>query len=266
MGAEARKEIRLLNFVLVGELRSGTSVVQTSLCNRPGAVCHGDLFHTDVEVRRAAHEAYFGPAKNPQTLPEWYVEGEVSPWRYINHVVLDNPRNGECAVGFRILYPEVRRWELFELFEARCRRGNFCVIHVKRNPVACLTSLKQAQRSGIWTRTWNSSPQTSCPGSVSLDVHEVIEFCRSYASLQSKIRAVCSDFLEVSYRNLFLNYQGVMRKVFRFLELPDSEEPAVPMCRRLRNRTIRERILNWDRLYAEAPCEVRELLDSEDLF
>lgn len=260
------QEVRLLNYMVIGEVRSGSTVVQSSLCNRSGAVCHGELLHPSEDVRREAHEAYFGLAKNPQKLPEWFKEGEISPWQYINHTILDNPKKGECAVGFRLMYPQVHKWELYDLFETRCREGDFCIVHVVRNPIACFVSLKQAEKSGKWARSWNSDGSDRCPSPVSLDASELVEFCRVHASIQGKIRAACSDLLEITYLEMFLDYQGVMRKVFEFLELPDSEEPAVATCKRLRNRPVRQRIVNWDRLRKEVPSDVQKLFDSEDLF
>jgi len=255
----------VLNFVVTGEIRSGASVVQSSIDGRADCVCHADLFHPDDAVRREAHEGYFGPSKDPERMPEWFKDGETVPFQYINHAVLDNPMQGECAVGFKVLYPAVRRWELFELFEERCREGDFCLVHVARNPVACFVSLKQAEQSGVWARGWNSLRQTSCPSAVTVDAGELIAFCRNHASLYGKIRAACKDSLEISYRDVLLDYQDTMRKVFKFLELPESDEPAVPGCRRLKNRDILARIANLNRLRSEVPSDIRALLDDEEL-
>jgi hypothetical protein len=57
-----------------------------------------------------------------------------------------------------------------------------------------------------------------------------------------------------------------MRRVFEFLELPDCEDPATAQCRRLRNRTIRHRVCNWDKVYKAVPSDIRKLFDAEDLF
>lgn len=257
---------RVVNFMVVGDVRSGTRVVASAAGNRPGAVCHIDLFHDDESVRRAAHEDYFGQCVGSQRPPEWFVPGEVSPHQYVGRAVLDNPLRGEQAVGLRVLYPVLRRLELYDYVEERCREGDFCVVHVRRNPVACLVSRRQAEQSGVWWRGGNDYPQTSSPVAVRLDPAEVVEFCRAHMATAGKVSAACDDTLDVAYHDLFRDFQAVMRRVFDFLELPDSEEPAVASCRRLRNRTIHERVSNWEALCREVPQEVRTLLDAEDLF
>ena len=42
----------ILNFIITGEIRSGSTVIQSSINNHAGgmAVCHGDLFHADEAV------------------------------------------------------------------------------------------------------------------------------------------------------------------------------------------------------------------------
>ncbi len=258
------QDTRLLNYVVLGNARSGAAVVQSTLSRRPGAVCHAGLMHPDEGTRRAVHENYFGPSKDPVKLPEWFREGYVSPWQYINHTILDNPQKGEQAVGFLLTYPQVVRWDLYDLFEARCREGDFCVVHVVRNPVACFVSLKQAEKYGIWARSWDDAGPARCPSPVSLDPSELVDFCRNHEAVRGKIRAACSDVLEVPYRDLFLDYQAVMAKVFDFLELPDSEEPATAAYKRLRNRAMRQRISNWDKVVAAVPFDVKKLFDAED--
>ena len=264
MVSTLNKDLCALNFVVFGDVRSGTGVVQSSITNRIGVVCHADLFHTDLKVRREAHESYYGPCEDPENSPEWFVD-TTNPVRYINHIIFDNPQHGERTIGFRVLYEVIERWELWELFEQRFREGDFCMIHVVRNPVACFVSLKQAQASGIWSQGHNDE-RKPIPGAISLDVVELVEFCRRHAAVRSKIKSVCRDTVDVLYRDLFLNYQQTMAKIFDFLELSYSEQPALSSRRRLRNRPLRERISNWTMLLAEVPHEIRTLMTAEDFF
>lgn len=256
--------VQTLNFVVVGNVRSGTSVVQTSINNRPAAVCHANLFHDDEAVRQKAHESYFGKCNGPE--PEWYIPGMVSPWQYISHQVFDNPRKKERATGLRITYPSILRLELFSFFQEKYIEGDFCIVHVERNPVACLISQKQAQASGIWSLN-PDKPANRVPMPLSLDPEELVPFCRSHLSLSRKIRNACPDSLRIEYADLHFHYQAVMRKVWDFLELdPDSDEPAKAGCARLRNNTVRDRIMNYEQLRRSVPSDVRALLDAEDLF
>jgi hypothetical protein len=255
--------MQTLNFVVVGDIRSGTTPVQTGINNREGVACHGDLFHPSIETRQEAHEAYYGPAREPVKFPEWFLD-TVNPCQYINSTVFDNPMFEEQAVGLRILYDVIRRWELWEFFADKYREGDFCLIHVLRNPVACFVSLQQAIKSGIWVQRQNEHASRPLPAS--LDAGELIEFCRQHTTMRQRLKAACHDSLEIQYRDLFLDYDRVMHRVFDFLELPFSERAAVAGCRRLRNRPIRERISNFDKLRNEVTSEVRSYMDAEDLF
>lgn len=260
------QDTRLLNFIVIGDIRSGTGVVQSSLCNHPGVICHGEIMHHDEQVRKLAHENYFGLSKSSERIPEWFVEDLISPWQYINHTILDNPQHGESAVGFRLLYQEVHKWELYDLFETRCREGDFCIIHITRNPIACFVSLKQAQRSNLWRSHRGNITKLRCPGPIYLNTKELIDFCRMHIAIQGKIRISCTDILEVPYRELFVNYQYIMHKVFEFLELPDNDELAVSSWQRLRNNPILDRIANLSKLKSEVPSDIRQLFEAEDLF
>jgi hypothetical protein len=70
--------------------------------------------------------------------------------------------------------------------------------------------------------------------------------------------------LVVHYRDLLMNFQQTMAKVFDFIEI-DTRERAMPSCRRLRNRSMRERISNFEELKSVLPHDVRYELVSEDL-
>lgn len=255
---------QLVNFVVVGDIRSGAAIVQSTLDNRGGVTCHADLFHRDVLVRQEAHESRFGVCDDPQNSPTWFVDGLTSPWQYINHIILDRPFGTETALGFMVPYQFVRFYELWELFEKRCREGDFCLIHVERNPVACFVSLKQAERSGQWHRRGNDPPNRP-PSPISLDPSELTVFCREHMACRAKLHAACDDALVVSYTDILHDFQPTMRKVFDFVEQPLSPIPARSGFCRLRNRPMAQRISNLAALRTSIPSDVRELLQAEDL-
>jgi hypothetical protein len=253
----------VLNFILVGDDRCGAGVVLTTLNNRPDVVCHAGLFAPSEDDRRLAHETYFGPSDPEASDPDHFVENVTNPWDYINRTVLDNPHRGESAVGLHLTYATLRRWELCDLLTHRYRDGDFCLVHVVRNPVACLVSLKQAERTGSWQRL-PGEPGRHPPSAVTLDPAELTEFCRAHAATRTRVRAACGDALEVAYRDLFVDYQAVMGRVCEFLELPDAGRFR-PGSRRLRNRRMADRVSNLAALAKAVPSDVRDYL-REDLF
>ena len=88
----ADPQTQLLNFVVIGNVRSGTGVIQSTINARGRAICHANLFHADDPVRRDAHEAYFGPCRNPKRDKEWFVAGLSNPIQYLNDAIFDQPR------------------------------------------------------------------------------------------------------------------------------------------------------------------------------
>jgi len=178
--------------------------------------------------------------------------------------VWDNPQHGEIVIGICLLYDDIAAFDLCELFEERYREGDFCVLHVLRNPVACFVSWQQARRTGIWRRSHNEHDDY-VPASEFIDVVELTHFVRAHDASLLRIKAACRDHLEIKYQDLFLEYQSTMRRIFEFLEV---EPPLVAQAgvRRLLNQPLPERVRNWDQLMRGAPSDVRNYLTSEDLF
>jgi hypothetical protein len=255
--------VAALNFCVVGELRSGSSIVASALNKINDITCHLDLMHDDVRVRRAAHEDYFGSDANAPFLAHF--QAGHNPYQYLNHRVFDNARNGERMVGLRMPYSQIRKLELCDLFEDKYREGDFCLIHVVRNPVACFLSLKQATRTRIWGRTKNDRDSGNLPAPVSVDPVELTRFCRDHAATRYRLKTACGDLCEVTYRSLFVDPLKVMEKVHSFLEIEDIL-PASSDFVRLRNRPIRDRIANLCSLRNNVPRDVLELIDDTNLF
>lgn len=251
----------LLNFVVVGDTRSGAAVVQSAIQHRTDALCHGDLFHPDAAVRQAVYHAHF----SADALGQPFQPGEDHPVSYLQRYVFDHAEHDERAVGLRLSYPLIRDYELWDLFAARHHEGDFCLVHVLRNPVACFVSLKQAQASGVWAWT-GATRRPLIPAAVVVDPDELTQFCRNSLNTRERLRRAVTDALEVTYWTLFTDFQAALAKVFEFLELPDRDEPAVSDYRRLGNRLMRSRISGFDDLRRRVPEDIRYLLDAEDLF
>lgn len=260
-------ENKLVNFVLVGDVRSGASVLASCLNNRRDAVCHLGLFHDNPGVRRSQHEKYFGDEGSDAILTPWFTDGQTNPWHYLNNTVLDNPLRGESAVGVHLPYATVRRWELFELFQNRCNEGDFCVVHVVRNPVACFISLKQAEKSGLWVRGNEQRLRRKdykAPSPMRIDEAELTQFCRDHTAMRRRIQTLCSDLLEINYADL-VDLQASALRLFDFLELPEQPELARPSVRRLANHPVERRIANFAEIRCTAPSDVRQYMSADDL-
>lgn len=247
-----------LNFVVVGQVRSGSAIVQGTLDKMREAVCHNNLFHISPEVRRQAHESYFGPAPAPD-LPTWYVKGETNPFRYLKGHVFDQNLRDERVVGVRLTYDEVDDFQFYDLLHDLCQEGDFAVIHVHRNPVACYVSQQQAQESGIYVLDINESESPSMPSAVRIDPAKLTAFVRRHEAVRGKIAEAVDDMLDITYRQLGRNFNNTMKSVLDFLELP-THLPVAPVTRRLPNREMPKRIENLDEVRRAVPADVQEFL------
>lgn len=262
---------RTLNFALVGDVRSGLTVVSTALNKRPEIVCHAAAVHRHDDpaienaVRRRAHEAYFGLCKSPDKFPTWLVRGETNPIQYIAHALFDNPQNGETVVGLQAAYPLVREWELDELFSRRGAEGDFCLIHLRRNPVACYVSKLQAERTQVFSQRVGEKPGL-WPPAVSIDAEELIPFVRQHTATAGRLRNCCRDIMEVSYKDLFCDYATTMAWICEFLELDDAYTPIKPDIQRLANRPMVDRISNVSRLLLSVPTDVADFIRSDEFY
>lgn len=257
-----------LNFALVGGVRGGTGILQPVLHDWPRICCHRDLFHVnpdkpeDHQVRRDCHESYFGPRPD-EPLPEYWVAELTSPARYLSEQIFDTPRRGEKAIGVRLLYSQVTSLDLYDFFEDRCAEGDFCLIHVLRNPVACFVSWKQALASKVWTCDLNDDLKDYSPRAVRADVAELTAFVREHDAAARRIERCCRDRHVVHFNDLVRNPECTLRKLAKFLELPD----AIPLhlrTRRLRNMPMKHRIAALALLRQKLPKEVRDYCDAED--
>lgn len=252
-----------LNYIVAGQVRCGASVLQTSLSTHTKAVCHGNLLSLDLKTRQEQHNRYFAGRGTGKAF-EWCQPTLISPEQYLSDRVFDNPLYGESAVGVRFHYQELQELQMWEYFQGWCIRGDFCLIHVRRNPIACLVSLKQAEQTGIWSQSINDKELPNPPIPIYIDLEELVQFCQEHAACDNRVNRTCDDRLEISYRELFLDYKNVMRHVFEFLNLPVSLG-VTPQVRRLKNFNIKRRIRNFTALRAEAPPELRDYFD-QDLF
>ena len=71
-----------LNFMVIGHTCSGYGLVQSALNAHSRIVCHGDLLHDNVKIRKCEHEKYFGDSGK---LPDWFINTHISVEQYLNN-------------------------------------------------------------------------------------------------------------------------------------------------------------------------------------
>lgn len=260
----------VFNFAVVGQVRSGTAALASSLSGLPNTHCHVGLLDRSEKVRRHATDAYFGLTEEEagETFDAgkvWFTPGHTNPYHYLRSQVFDQPRRGEARIGVRLDYAFTGRYQLHDAIEEMYRLGDFCVVHVRRNPAACFISLKQAERHGTWGRMSNAADDGSVPPPVRLCAEELTAFVRAHHAEERRVHAACPDAIVVEYRDLCLGYERQVRRVAAYIEAP-CESVALPCVRRMRNRAMPARVTNFAEILAEVPSDVRAALTARDLY
>lgn len=249
-----------LNYMIVGSRFSGHDLLQSSLSAHPQMVCHGDLLHHDEQIRKEEHEDYFGDSGK---VPDWYLPRQISVEQYLNNKIFDNTLFGEKAVGVRLDYNHFVENDLWDYADQRCRQGDFCLLHVSRNPVACFVELQAS------VKTSGLGVSLPLPGmlnsSTHLDAKELTTYVRDYLAHEIKVNRLCSDRAVIPYHELLLDFKGTLKQVCDFLGVQYSSA-CIPNRKRLKLQDMRSRIGNWSQLQSELPLDVKDVLNSPTLF
>ena len=252
-----REDKEIINFMVLGNQHSGYGLLQSSLAAHPDIVCHGDLLHDDEKIRKIEHSMYFGTADK---VTDHFDPSHLSVEQYFNNKIFDNIFHGEKAVGAKVSYDHLRRYDLWEYIDQRCRQGDFCLVHVVRNPISCYVAWKQQH---VLSRV-ESGSRERLPA-IWVDAAELTQFVREHAATAAKINRLCPDRAIIPYHELILDFRGVLEKLLEFLELKFSSV-CLPNQKRAQCKDIRSRVTNWTDLKNTVPRDVLEYADSPTLF
>ena len=247
-----------LNFVVVGNDYAGHSLLQASLAAHPNMACHGDLFNPAEKIRRKEHEEYFGDSGK---VPDWYQPHTISIEQYLNNKIFDNTLFNEKAVGVRLNYSLFVKGDIWDYVDQKCRGGDFCLLHVTRNPVACFVEYMASSDNDDIVFMGKDRKF----GSMMLDPRKLTNFVREHLANELKVNRLCNDKAIIPYSELILDNRKTLNKVFKFLEVPFS--PAcVPNIKRFSMQDTRNRIGNLRQLESELPGDVLDYLQTPNLF
>jgi hypothetical protein len=242
-----------LNFMLIGNHFSGYGLLQSCLAAHPQMVCHGELFNSSEAVRKREHEKYFGATREKCT--DFFVPKAISAEQYLNCKIFDNTLRGEKAVGVKVGYEIIQYFDLWDYIDQKCRQGDFCVLHVKRNPVACFVAKQQR----------HEAKALKIVSTVVVDQRKLTDFCRNQLSVESKIDKLCPDRASLCYYELLLGFRAVLTKLCAFLEL-DFFEGCVPVQLQVKRQSVQSRVSNWTELRKKVPSDILELMDDPCLY
>ena len=235
-----------LNFMVIGHTCSGYGLVQSALNAHSRIVCHGDLLHDNVKIRKCEHEKYFGDSGK---LPDWFINTHISVEQYLNNKIFDNALHDELAIGVKINYQHFMDYDIWEYTNLKYRKGDFCIVHVTRNPVACFFSHKRSEKKSK---------------AIFIDPIELTSFVRFQEAVQKKVNGLSRDRVVIPFYEFVLNYKKVMTALYDYLEVPF--ENCKPLNGKVHKSEPFSRISNIAELRVVLPPDVLAYLNAPDIF
>jgi len=242
-----------LNYILAGNTGSGFELLRTVLAIHPDMVCHGDVLSDNGVARKQNHEDYFGDSGK---VPDWFLPTCLSAEQYLNNKLFDNTRRGESAVGVQVSYWQLQKYDMWEYVINKCRQGDFCLVHVKRNPVACFIDAKR----GV-----NHESDQIDNLFFNIDPAELTQFVRKHLAFELKVDRLCCDRAVILYEELIIDLRNMLKKLMKHLGV-DYSPSCIPNMRMAIGRDIRSHVQNWKTLTRSLPNDVLHQLNEPTLF
>jgi len=160
---------------------------------------------------------------------------------------------GERAIGVRLTYGMIEQHQLWEYLAERMKEGSFCVVRFDRPPLDCLTSFRMAEKKR---------------SRVFLDQQKSYSFVRRHrAALERTKRLFGDDMAVVAYRDWLQAPKKWLREIAEYIDLPrdavSSSRTVTTPSSAFSPGSLRRHLLNMTTIVAEAPSDVREVLDAD---
>ena len=203
---------------LIGNPRTGSTLLSTVLLQHPAVHMHGEVFHPEESERQATH-ALRNRAKS------WFDPESDDPLEFLDEWVFGMPQNNMgkpvSVVGVKVFADYVESDSTEKLFaRLRSHYPHGAFIHVQRsNYLDVLISKEIAARSRRWV-DWSHEEETSVDvAPFSVDVESARSF---FAAMLQTDEFFASHFagpgyLAVEYEDLVADLEGVSSSVFSFL-------------------------------------------------
>jgi LPS sulfotransferase NodH len=270
----ATKNSRLTKFVVLGTIRSGSTLMTSTLNTHPAATCFYEPFHIQRDSIPFNVVGFKRLQKNPRAL---HLRSS-DPVGFVNQYMYRNWHPKKIrAVGFKLLYTQARldSWWRTGEFEGWWQHCGFPpiygseasslwqylhdmtsikVIHIKRlNKVEAVLSGQTAIESKSWGdgasggfKDSNNYRQYIDPRTVSLTIKENALFEEEITQSFSADR-----LLTVTYEDLCTKQAETFNGVFDFLGIPRCA--IAPSTRKLRTVGLEQSIENYQELKTAFP-------------
>ena len=230
-------------FVILGQARTGSNLLQTELCRRwPEVRCLGEEY---------------GPDRRRQRPGE--TTGEVTARVFA--ATDEHP-----VVGCRVFYGHVTAAEFGDLLKT----SGIKVVHLRRrNILRRYVSLQIALHNDVWARGRRRAAPPIDDRAVTIDVDDFIESSTVAAERRTDLERALADagvaVLDVWYEELSARLDPELRRIASFLGLGEPVRESEPVLMRQNPEPLRLLVRNYAEVERRlARTSMREFLDAED--
>ena len=257
-------------FVVVCNIRTGSTMLGSMLASHPQTVCFFELFHRHLESIPFGVPGY----RKKSTSSRVVNLRNNDPVEFLKSEVYGFHKVGIKAVGFKLLYPQARRgspwwnssdfdrwWKKVgyepnwdgaksDLWEYLRNDRSIAIIHLKReNLLRSKVSAITAQSTGEWGvgATGGFSGVATRP-KFALDFNECLQDFEAHRRMENETDQLFSKHkkLDLTYEQLISNPVDVGREIQAFLSL--DIKPLKAKTKKQASRELFEVVSNYEQL------------------
>ncbi len=254
----------MTKFVLLGHMRSGSTLVLHALSRHPNVHIYGELFNRSRKVREHDFASGITNCSVAQTNGidgnSYFKEGEDGAEFLANRVFFHRPAK-PLAVGFKLFYEHARDTAASSrAWEYLAAHKDVRIIHLtRRNLVKTLVSLRLATKTRVWSMPKGKEASEVGPASLCMDPEEFEEFFQEQSETQRQAMELFKEhqIMTIEYQDDVCDrFQETLHRIHEFLEIP-RRRAAMLIEKQGRGR-LRDRLSNYRELrthFAGTPYE-----------
>ena len=171
--------------------------------------------------------------------------------QFITHCLIDKTEKGEIVTLLPISYSVLQKADLWDYLATAYLAGDFCMLHVHRNPIECFIIKEKHKRD------------QQCPElqrrRIELDVERLTKFVRNSLANEAKLERVMYDRADLEYMELVSRSKATLKEIQKYLSL--SSIPGLGLLTDLSQRKLPLRyVSNRYMLEQELPHDILDQL------
>ncbi len=233
-------------FLIIGNARTGTTLLQGLIGSHPNAIAGGEIFH---------------PKKIEDGVLDWPVLSlrddarllqlrETDPLQFLEQLFERSATREIRAIGFKLLYYQTATMPVIRDLVAR--DSEWKVVHIKRsNLLRRFISSERARQSSVYQRSVRDDVPKRPPEPIVVDIGRLLaDIPRAESETAEAERTFATNpTLDVTYEDLAADPKVGGQKAVEFLGLDPSPELAIKVAQ-LAGGPLRDEIANYDEVQA----------------